>query len=421
MPTLSVRNFSVISAAEINFRKMNVIIGPQASGKSLLCRLAYFCAEVVSTAMGGLNEDMSLDSLRDQVAEDFASWFPYSALGKGKFEISYRSGRFCVSLKRKSYRSRTLNKLTVTFNDEFSTAYENGLREVREAKDRVRPRKAEPTDFRLWRIGENARKKINALFDQGGAPSQLYIPAGRAFFTNYSKAITAFESGSLDVVTSRFGRLIERFFNDSYFIHDQNEKHLTSFDEMRKKMLKGALVNKKGVLSFVTENELTLSLGHLSSGTQEALPLLAALRWALSTGRSRPVFAEEPEVHLFPSAQMDLVRIFSWLSNVGAGNSCWVITTHSPYILTSFNDLIKAAQAAEGSPSRAAAVDKIVPRQFWVKPSSFGAYAFDGKDGILRSIMDEGTGLIDGEILDSISSTIGQQFEQLLEIQYAEK
>jgi hypothetical protein len=260
-----------------------------------------------------------------------------------------------------------------------------------------------------------------ALFDQGGVPSQLYIPAGRAFFTNYSKAITAFESGSLDVVTSRFGRLIERIFNDNYYIASRNEKHLAAFDEMRKKILKGTIVNKKGVLSFVTENELTLSLGHLSSGTQEALPLLAALRWALSTGRSRPVFAEEPEVHLFPSAQMDLVRVFSWLSNIGPGNSCWVITTHSPYILTSFNDLIKAGQVAEGSPTRASDVDKIVPRQFWVKPKSFAAYAFDGKDGILRPIMDEETGLIDGDVLDSISSTIGQQFEQLLEIQYAEK
>jgi hypothetical protein len=249
----------------------------------------------------------------------------------------------------------------------------------------------------------------------------MYIPAGRAFFTNYSKAITAFESGSLDVVTSRFGRMIERIFNDDFYPGDRNEKRLNSFDGMRKRILKGAIVNKKGTLSFIADDERALSLAHLSSGTQEALPLLAALRWVLMMGRSRPVFAEEPEVHLFPSAQLELVKLFSWLSNVSPASSCCVITTHSPYILTAFNDLIKAGQVGKGNSQRISEVDKIVPREYWVEPGSFGAYAFDGKDGILHSIMDEDTRLIDGDVLDSISATIGEQFEQLLEIQYAEK
>jgi predicted ATPase len=39
---LTVNNFSVIKHAELEFGKITVLIGPQASGKSLLCKLAYF-------------------------------------------------------------------------------------------------------------------------------------------------------------------------------------------------------------------------------------------------------------------------------------------------------------------------------------------------------------------------------------------
>ncbi len=40
--TLTVKNFSVIKEAKLEFAKITVLIGPQASGKSLLCRLAFF-------------------------------------------------------------------------------------------------------------------------------------------------------------------------------------------------------------------------------------------------------------------------------------------------------------------------------------------------------------------------------------------
>jgi predicted ATPase len=39
--TLEVENFSVIKKARLEFGRITVIIGPQASGKSLLCKLAY--------------------------------------------------------------------------------------------------------------------------------------------------------------------------------------------------------------------------------------------------------------------------------------------------------------------------------------------------------------------------------------------
>jgi hypothetical protein len=98
----------------------------------------------------------------------------------------------------------------------------------------------------------------------------------------------------------------------------------------------------------------------------------------------------------------------------------WVITTHSPYILTAFNDLIKAGNIAAQRPDKVAEIEKIVPSKYWIKPGDFAAYAFDGKDGVLHSIMDDETKMINGDTLDDISEKISEEFGQLLEIQYGD-
>jgi predicted ATPase len=54
MRKLTVKNFSVIKDAELEFGKITVLIGPQSSGKSLLCKLAYFFGQIVPEAVNGL-------------------------------------------------------------------------------------------------------------------------------------------------------------------------------------------------------------------------------------------------------------------------------------------------------------------------------------------------------------------------------
>jgi hypothetical protein len=130
---------------------------------------------------------------------------------------------------------------------------------------------------------------------------------------------------------------------------------------------------------------------------------------------------EEPEANIFPKTQYDLVKLFAWLASDPILDFDWAITTHSPYILTAFNDLIKAGYIAAERPDRASEIEKVIPRQYWINPGDFAAYAFDGKDGILHPIMENETKLINGDILDDISSNIADEFGQLLEIQYGGK
>lgn len=419
MRRLTVKNFSVIKDATLDFRGINVIIGPQASGKSLLCKLASFCLDIASNAIDAISDDVPLKSFKEQAKENFNRWFPVNAWGKEKFEIIFESGPYSVSITRTSYKGSKGDKIRLTVCPPFCGVYEEALREVRSLIERAKSKQGrEDDDFRPWQVRELASKRITAMFGESEPLFQTYIPAGRAFFTTYGKAIALFESGSLDPVTSNFGKMVEWIFNENYYVPDRNKNALRLFDEIQYRILKGRLHSKRDTLSFETEDGRTLSLAHLSSGTQEALPLLRSLRTTLVGGPNRTVFAEEPEVHLFPNAQLEIVKLFCWLANMHRQKSCWVLTTHSPYILTAFNDLIKAGQVAKARPKKTAEIEKIVSRDYWVKEGDFAAFAFDGRDGILKPILDPETALIDGGILDSISATIGAQFEQMLEIQY---
>lgn len=75
-----------------------------------------------------------------------------------------------------------------------------------------------------------------------------------------------------------------------------------------------------------------------SSGQQEILWILMLAFITILEKKSSFVVIEEPEAHLFPEAQKDVIYLISLMVN--ATGSRVILTTHSPYILTSLNILL---------------------------------------------------------------------------------
>ncbi len=412
---LTVRGFSVIKDATFEFRRINAIIGPQASGKSLLCKLAYFSLDAISSAVDSASEEMPLDTFKQELKDSFSHWFPVNAWGDEKFEIDYEDGPYCMSIVRTSRSGKLGDKIRLRLNPAFCSAYESALQDIRELRERSRSKGSKEVELRPWEARELSSKRMGGVLGEGRSFYQLYIPAGRALFTTYGKAIKAFQSRSLDPVTSRFGEMAEWLFSDRIYVVEAIKPTLRAFDVIQDRVLKGRLQHKKDITQFETDDGRTLSLAHLSSGTQEALPLLRALRMTLPGPPGHTVFAEEPEAHLFPSAQLEIVKLFCWLASLPDNESCFVVTTHSPYILSSFNNLIEAGQAARNNPKLRDQVAKIIPEQYWIKEGDFKAYAIE--NGELESILNE-SGFVEGNYLDQVSEVIGNEFDELLRLEY---
>ena len=100
------------------------------------------------------------------------------------------------------------------------------------------------------------------------------------------------------------------------------------------------------------------------------------------------------------------------------------ITTHSPYILTAFNNLIQAGntlKALREKPEQndlLEALFKIVPENQTLDINDVAAYTI--KNGMIESLINEENNLIDTNIIDEVSNEFSQVFEKLIELEFGE-
>ena len=90
------------------------------------------------------------------------------------------------------------------------------------------------------------------------------------------------------------------------------------------------------------------------------------------------------------------------------------IATHSPYILTSFNNLILAAAKSKESKDIAKKVYERIPSRMKINFNEVAA--FEMKDGFAYSIMDKDAQLIQAEAIDTVSEEISEDFDYLLNL-----
>jgi len=427
MRKLTVKNFSVIKEAELEFGKITVLIGPQASGKSLLCKLAYFMGrEMVELAIRSIMNGASLAEFRRTLVSQFVRRFAAnSGLGGDAF-VAFSADKYTIELSWQDFHGN--DEVRATLSAEFENEYNALL-----------------TIYTLDNLGigmqrqegqDNIRTSLNLLLSNEFILDTYYVPAGRAFFTNISLGINALRNPDLDPLVSEFATTIAWNTNRVALSSESAKRALWEILAKMVQIAGGHVEGTSDSPEFVTNDNRRLPFPLLSSGTQELLPLFNVLGRLASDRekqvffletlegvkpKRRPVwskklvFLEEPEAHIFPETQYQLVQLFAWLSSEPTQDFSWVITTHSPYILTAFNSLIYAGQLANEKPELKGEIATLVPEHFWIENGSFKAYSIH--DGFLKSILSE-SGLIDGEYLDSISDKIEHEFDSLLRLEY---
>jgi hypothetical protein len=430
MPILSVRDFSCIKEATFELRPITVIIGPQASGKSLLSKLMYFFIDLCHDQYGAAERGESYKPFLKSTAKRFLTLFPVSAWGSGTFAISFEVRDLVINITRKKSSSRTSNDVVVTTSPAFEKLYTSYF----SAANRITRRPSEDDepyrDTFSPKLFDLRRSAMRNLIDELGSDyveSQFFIPAGRSFYTNLGKAVAMFEFGSqLDEVTKRFGRRFTSMLDGHrhYYLPEKVPAKTKDFLKSQRLTTEAILGGKLKLGSsekyLETKDGRVIPFSLMSSGQQELLPLLLALEnyTGINADDKDPsvdlLFIEEPEAHLFPAAQSALVLHLATISNFLKSRSRFFITTHSPYVLSTMNNLVKAFSVAERMPNQAGSVNKIITRQSWIAPAALAAFALE--DGVLRSIKDT-SGLIDGSYLDGISDDISSVFLGLLELE----
>lgn len=425
MLRLKVENFSCITKADLAFGQLTVLIGPQASGKSVLSKLAYFFVDLISEQYNRILEQKSFEVFAEEIKGLFSEWFPIAAWGNSKFKIEFEIGDYKFRLIRTSYDESIRNNLRLWTSPLVKEHYKHTAELTKSLRQKAARRNSQAhfVDVELgYEVREAATKLLQEQIGNDFIYYQTFIPAGRSFFTTLGRAFLAFDQGrTLDPITIEFGRLYSSFQEELRFF--SSRRGTAQVEEQLGTILGGSVIWEGDRPALKSVDGRVVPFSALSSGQQELLPLVLALSsvgrvTARSRQRSHLLYIEEPEAHLFPSAQSALVQRLAALINGPSSLRRLAITTHSPYVLSKINNLIKAgALATTLRGEKLSKLNSIISEACRIKPGDAKAYAIS--EGVLHEIVDS-DGLIAADYLDTISSEIGQEFSSLLDLEFSE-
>lgn len=416
---LTVENFSCIKHTDIEISKFNILIGPQASGKSVLSKLIYFFNKIQDLQIEQLQLENNIESFSLSLKDRFIQWFPITAWGDSKFKITYECSKFKITISRVIYKGELGENLRITFSDGIKKIHDELLDSAIKINKQISESEDFFTQYQYQRgINQEVQKRYSNLFNGEYIEHTTYIPAGRSFFTNLGRALMAFEKANmLDPVTVEFGRIYSNFIQGNQRLLSYIKKDSTSL--FLSEIIGGEILYEKNEYFIKSADQRVIPFNALSSGQQEILPLLLTIGL---TGRDKNLstllFVEEPEAHLFPQAQSKIIEGLTSYINESKNRSIF-ITTHSPYVLSKINNQIKAGiiEKLNKDKEKSIKLDSIIQKNHRIDRKNIRAYCIE--NGVVNSIIEKESGLIDAQYLDEISNKIGNQFEELLDLQYS--
>lgn len=409
--TLTISNFACLSHVEIETGKLTVLIGPQASGKSIIAKMLFLLREFLREPIWSAEAGTSQQDLSNELGAKFVDWFP---------PTTWRSGTFRISLKAHGddlvwvTRSAGAQTVDVQFAPAILEAYEALKASYRKALSEFGDEieiGERFTRFFLPLLRDYRESIREKTAHEAGWNN--FIPSGRSLFTSLARTSLTYDPRSqVDPVTAEFGRRITALRDQKPF-----ERTLKSIPDSAWALMGGRVVLQDSSQVLITDDGREIPIHLTSSGQQELFPLLLALGDAVNPGLPGTIFIEEPEAHLFPKAQNDLMEYLMRIVRLHAGSQTLFITTHSPYCLSKINNLMKAGSLVSEHPEFETLVAKIVDPALWIMPSEAKVYGL--ADSTSHSLV-MADGLINAEYLDSASADLTSEFSSLLGVEFSD-
>ena len=184
---------------------------------------------------------------------------------------------------------------------------------------------------------------------------------------------------------------------------------MTQALKLIRKILRGAYCYKNGEEQIVLDGGKYVKINFSSSGQQECVWILNLLFYYLLQQKQILFIIEEPESHLFPESQKYITELIALVNNC---KHSVVLTTHSPYVLGTLNNLLYAHTI---QPQYSEEASRIIPESLWLDWNNFDSWFV--KNGTIENCMDSEIHMIQNERIDEISKVINDDFDKLLELQ----
>ncbi len=381
---LHIKNLGPIKDVRLELKKFNVIIGDNATGKSTVIKLLSICRYF--SYISGVKKRFTTGLFDDWGFEDN---FIYP-----KSYIYYECENYIFELGDK---------------DDIGTFFSS------EPKLTPLSEKFKSICNELDKIDANIRKAKNKNDDSWNIPPSFFQNTKVSEIMNYpffipaERALSSIFSLGKGTVQNMNGSL----YNQLYKITEVIAREFTNLTPLG---LGVSYSNHDGKGFIQTDdNKIGIRLANAATGYQSAVPIYLATNYYSNKRKRKTFIIEEIELNLFPKNQKLIIEYLATVIYQSKLNHQLTLTTHSPYTLTSINNLIYAYHVGQELTRE---TNNIIPENYWLNPKDVSCYLLKNEEGgsISENIMDEELQQIKVEKIDEISEVLSNQWHQLAEI-----
>lgn len=426
MHWLIIEKMGPVQYCRLPIRQYTVLTGFQASGKSTVAKAIYFFRTLkddiyqmiqqreYSELIYGLKYDSDQED-----SKQYALYTDFERNVRNRFLSTFGSSYSMDKGMRMSYQYSDDIEITIRLEESLDSLTPNFVCVEYSPCLRKFLSKPQPTNNR-----EALRRELACLFDD--PYETVYVPAGRSVLTVLGSQFNYFYSTMddaqkrlLDGCTrdylERVMRLRPQFSNgleglvEGKIVPKEKQALYREALDLVGKILKGKYTATDGEERIWVDHKHYVKMNFASSGQQEIVWILNLLVYYLLT--EKPVFfiIEEPESNLFPESQKLVIELISMIAGVG---NAVLMTTHSPYVLGTVNNLLYADTVGKYSMKKTA---QVISRCKWIRSESCTAMFME--NGSVEDCMDPDLMQIDNSLLDQISHGINEEYDQLFAIE----
>lgn len=450
---LIVKNFGPIDNANLDLKSVNVFIGPQASGKSTLAKLYTICnsPKLYHNFKEGRNAFFSITKNKEDL-----ELFKEPSFNKFKEALEDYSIIDCLNSKSEILFESTTHKVEIKKN-KISFVDKIDVSKINEFFENMDFNNCKAEFKKLCKISDNFdfSYKFAIMWDR--------LSHSEKMSNNISNLYTEFSSTfdyDLDLSDKEILRVIDTinsnkrdyFFKSPLYIPAERvivnllkqaalsfqnleipiPKHLLNFASIYSNasfeikefdigFLKEGIIYKNinGEDRIYFSKRKSIKLTESASGFQSIIPIILPLEYIKNKDKGYANYSfviEEPETNLFPRAQYDLLKLLE----SGRGDDFGKIdkgtmhfyTTHSPFFLSSINNLLFAfIKGNQDEKRNFSKIDSIISKKSWINPNDFSGYQII--NGKTKSIFNKESGLIENNVIDQVSEDIMNDFRKI--------
>jgi predicted ATPase len=412
---LIVKNFGPLKDIDIEVREMVTFIGAQASGKSTLAKLISILEDENFRRNSKITFEEELNKYNMKSFLNDETIINYS---KGDYSFTFKNHEYSKTNPRELIKEQFVDFLKNSkSNEEKNNEFKNLLKHdlISNWKNQFKPQ-----------IVNDIFKKLNDYFNDGTKSYEIPIVD---FFHYYETILTQYginikfdslyipsERNFLHLIAENTLGLINnnvRIPKHLLEIGQEYEKAIHTIKELPLTIInKNFKYKREGKTSYIYHNENEkVDLLESASGLQSIIPILLLVEYSktLKEEYNFNFVVEEPELNLYPKAQHLLTQYL--IKNCLFDKKNLILTTHSPFVLASINNLLLAYDKGQTNPKE---VNKIIKKESWLNPKNFIAYEL--KNGKANKIMNDKLGQISENMIDGVSDAFANEFDKLLDL-----